>query len=500
MVRGRNVGRVWKSINNKTWDLVDLPENRKAIPCKWVFKSKRDVTGEISRYNARLVIKGYHQRKGEDYTQTYAPVVRMSSFRYLLSLAARYDMTIWKLDAVTAFLQGNLENEEIYMEQPSEFKISDKVCRLNKAIYGLKQSSRVWNTELSKALSECFLVQANYDPCVYLNKTDKFVTFVVIYVDDLLIMSTDIDEVEMIKRRLMKKFNMKNLGLVKEFIGIRIEKTSEGISIDQEAYIDQILSRFKMEDANVVLTPLNVSEKLNGDGPKSQKEIDHMSKIPYQEANGCLLYLSKTTRPDISYAVNLLSRYSSNPNTQHWSSVKHLLRYLKGTKSLKLWYLRESSNTEVIGFCDSDLGGDVVDGKSTSGYVFMNQGGAISWASRKQPVVARSTCEAEYLSLSDAVCEAIWFKYLTDELDTDYEITMFCDNKSAITIADEGNISNRTKHIDRRHHFIQDAIKRNLVQVVHVSSNDQIADCLTKSLAKIKNQDCLTKMGLKLPL
>ncbi|KXJ71784.1 hypothetical protein RP20_CCG019713 [Aedes albopictus] len=441
-------------INNNTWTLTELPKGRSAIKCKWVYKTKHDASGKMDRYKARLVIKGYSQRKGVDYDETYSPVVRHSSLRYLFAMAAKYNLQVDQMDAITAFLQGDIE-EEIYMEQPPCFvKPGGRqlVCRLNKALYGLKQSSRVWNTKLDAALKKLGLHQSEFDPCLYYWIEDGKVLFVAVYVDDVLIFSNDAALKNNLKAKLSSTFRMKDLGSAVSCLGIRITRAKGSVSLDQEAYIDSMLRRFNMQDAKTVSTPMNTAEKLSKEmSPNTPEETERMKNIPYQEAVGCLMYLAQCTRPDILFTVNLLSRFNCCYGPKHWEAVKHLFRYLKGTKTIRLKY-SAVGDSKLVGYSDADWASDLDDRRSKSGYVFLLQGGAVSWCCKRQSTVSLSTCEAEYMSLSAAVQEASWWRGLVSQFGETDAIELRCDNQSTICIARNGGYTPRTKHIDIRHY------------------------------------------------
>lgn len=483
---------------NDTWTLTELPNGRKPIKCKWVFKTKHDANGNVDRHKARLVVKGFSQREGVDYDETYSPVVRHSSLRYLFALSAKYGLSIEQMDATTAFLQGDL-TEEIYMEQPPCFQKSDqpkRVCRLNKALYGLKQSSRVWNAKLDAALRRFGMTPSKYDPCLYYCIKGNRMIFVAIYVDDVIIFSNDNMLTNEIKMKLNNTFRMKDLGPASSCLGIRITRENGAVALDQEAYIESVLSRFNMQHAKAVSTPMNSSLKLTKEmAPQTADEVSKMKEIPYQEAVGSIMYLAQCTRPDVLFAVSQLSRFNVNPGPKHWEAVKHLLRYLRGTSKLKLRYTKHSSS-DLNGFSDANWASDLDDRKSTSGYIFMLQGGAVSWCCKRQPTVALSTCEAEYMALSAAVQEAMWWHGLMKQLGLNQVIEIYCDNQSTICIAKNGGYTPRTKHIDIRHHFIRDALDLNTVRLNYVSTDQQIADGLTKSLERIKLQRNRAAMGI----
>lgn len=482
-------------IKNNTWTLVDLPEGKSVIPSRWVYKTKIDGNGSISCYKARLVIKGFKQIKGIDYNEVFAPVVRYTSIRYLIGLAAKYGLKIHQMDAVTAFLQGDID-EEIYMSFPPGYENENKVCKLNKSIYGLKQASRQWNKKLNTALLEIGMKRSNIDPCVYyriLNKTD--ILFITVYVDDILYFFNNEDTSTMIKEKLKEKFYMKDLGTAKHCIGLRIsqEKYDE-ISIDQSLYIQMILTRFGMNNCKPMWTPTDANVKLK----KSENQQEILKNIPYQEIIGCLLYLSQGTRPDITYTVNSLSRYNNQPTNEHWMALKRVMRYLKATMSMKLVY-KKNVDEIISGYCDSDWASNIEDRRSCTGYLFLFQGAAISWNSKKQQTIALSTSEAEYMALASSIQEALWLKQLADELQPELKgtpITLYCDNQSAINLSKNAVYHARSKHIDVRYHFIREKIAAKQIVVQYKCTGDMVADILTKGLHRPKHENFTSSMGL----
>lgn len=478
-------------IENNTWTLTDLPAGKKAIPCKWVYKTKLDADGNITKYKARLVIKGYEQRKGIDYEEVFAPVVRHTSMRYLFGLAAKHRMKIDQMDAVTAFLQGDID-VELYMTQPPSYENGNKMCKLNKSIYGLKQASRRWNLKLNNVLQNMGLMRSKMDPCVYY-KIEENIFILTVYVDDLLLFYTNENEVTAIKQQLKEHFKMQDLGKANYCIGLRITYIQKSICIDQTRYIEEILRRFHMYDSKPVSTPMEAGVVLSSTGENI------LQNVPYQEAIGCLLYLCQGTRPDIAYTVNTLSKFSNKPELQHWQAVKRLFRYLRGTKNMKIVYTPDEN--PITGYCDSDWASNSDDRRSCTGYVFIFQGAAISWNSRRQQTIALSTTEAEYMALSAATQEALWLRQLHLELwpaDIATPMKLYCDNQSAIKLSGSECFQPRSKHIDVRHHFVRDRVARGEIQVQYVSTNEMTADSLTKATPRQKHEHCVGKMGLYL--
>jgi hypothetical protein len=347
-------------------DLVEIPADRKPVKSKWVFKTKRDEKGNVQRYKARLVAKGCSQRKGIDYEEVYSPVVRYASIRYLIALAVKYDLKIHQMDAVTAFLQGELGDEVIFMEQPEGFQVAGKkVCRLNKALYGLKQSSRVWNKKLDAMLKKIGLKESKFDPCIYYKIADGKMLMIAVYVDDFLIFGTDEAEIMKIKKQLCSEFKMKDLGEAKQCLGIRITREANQISLDQEKYIEEILERFGMSNCRSVKTPLDPNQIISSDADGKEEAVD----FPYQEIIGSFMYLVQCTRPDLAYAVSSLSRFNKSPTNEHCANVKRVLRYLRGTSKDKLVFSKNGKE-DIVGFSDANWASNPDDRRSVTGYVF----------------------------------------------------------------------------------------------------------------------------------
>lgn len=480
-------------IKNKTWSLVDLPSDKRALPCKWVFKSKTNEKGEIVRFKARLVIKGCAQTRGNDYDEVYAPVVRYTSVRFLLALAAKYDLEMIQMDAISAFLQGDIDTE-IYMSQPEYYEVNNLVCHLHKSIYGLKQASRQWNQKLNNALLKIGLERSKIDPCIYYIVNASKIIFIAVWVDDFLIFTNDKKTAIDIKEKLKEEFCMKDLGEMQQCIGININRNRETgvIMIDQEKYINQVLERFGMSECKPVCTPIEVNAKFD------KKPQNENSNFPYREAVGCLIYLAQVTRPDITYAVNKLSQYCNAPGIQHWLGIKRILRYLQGTKNLKLCYVQEDSK-EITGYCDADWASDPLDRRSCTGYTFIFQNACISWNSCKQQTVALSTAEAEYMAMASATQEALWLRQLQDELGqgVDSPLHIYSDNQSAIKLASTDCYKPKTKHIDIRLHFLRENIVKSKVKFLFLNGCDMVADNLTKGVTLIKHLYCIGEMGLR---
>jgi transposase InsO family protein len=490
---------------NETWELVKLPKGKRAIGCKWVYAKKEGTQGSKGiRYKARLVAKGFSQKEGVDYNEVFSPVVKHTSIRVILAIVAQFDLELEQLDVKTAFLHGNLE-EEIFMKQPEGFEIAgneEHVCKLKKSLYGLKQSPRQWYKRFDTFMMGQNYTRSEYDHCVYFKKLlDGSFIYLLLYVDDMLIAAKSMKEINILKTQLSKEFEMKDLGAARKILGMEIRREREKgtLYLSQRKYIEKIISRFGMENSKPVSTPLAAHFRLSADmSPSIEEEREYMSRVPYANAVGSLMYAMVCTRPDISHAVSMVSRYMANPGKEHWQAVKWLLRYLRGTLDVGLMFKWEkSSEPHVSGYVDSDYAGDLDRRRSTTGYVFTLAHGPISWRSMLQPTVALSTTEAEYMAVTEAVKEALWLQGLVGDLGFSQEhVNVYCDSQSAIHLAKNQVHHARTKHIDIRFHFIREVIGNGEISLQKVDTKENPADMLTKIVPTIKFNHCLDLINI----
>lgn len=481
---------------NHTWDIVDYPSGRNVLGCRWVFKVKRNNDGTIRRYKSRLVAKGYSQLYGEDYLQTYAPVADYTTLRWMLSVAASMNLKLTHLDFECAYLNGKLsEGEEIFMQIPPGMNehgdLNGKILKLKKCLYGLKQSGRSWNTELNSVLVACGLKQSDADKCFYVNQSESKITMVLLYVDDVAIASNDCEFVHMLKQRLADKFEVKDLGEMKTFLGLNVSQNNASISIDQVKLIEDLLMKYNMSECNVVPTPAEASKS----EPDDKKQLLSKS-VPFRNLIGSLNYIANVTRPDISFAVNKLARNMENPSEADWIAAKRILRYLKGTKELRITFGR-SKTIHLKLYTDADFGGSD-DRKSTSGFIAQVNNAPIAWYSRKQSIVMLSTMEAEYVGLASAVQEGLFIKQLFDSIKMcDVELKVYVDNQSCIQYCmNERSPRRNTKHIDIKFHFVKDLVAKEIVKLDYVQTGKNAADICTKALMKIKHQEMLELVGI----
>ncbi|KAJ9535587.1 hypothetical protein OSB04_un001276 [Centaurea solstitialis] len=441
-------------MHNNTWELTNLPPGCKALGSKWILKRKMKVDGTIDKYKARLVIQGFRQKEGIDFFDTYAPVARISTIRLLLALAAIHNLVIHQMDVKTAFLNGDLD-EEIYMKQPEGFVMpgnENKVCKLKKSLYGLKQAPKQWHQKFDDVVLSNGFALNQADKCVY----SKFDTSEVI-------------------------------------LGLRIKRGNNGISVSQSHYIEKILKKFNFENCSPVSTPIDPNLKLlpNKGAPVSQLE--------YSRAIGCLMYAMISTRPDIAFAVGKLSRYTSNPSSHHWQALNRVFKYLKGTMSYGLTYSGYPSVIE--GYSDASWITNLEDHSSTSGWVFLLGGGAISWASKKQTCITNSTMESEFVALDAAGKEAEWLRNLIYEIPLWPKpistISIRCDSAATLAKAYSQVYNGKSRHLGVRHSMIRELIMNGVISVEFVRTQLNLADHLTKGLARDLVHKAAMGMGLK---
>lgn len=474
--------------DNDTWDYVKRKNDSNIIDTKWVFRKKKDEKGNIASYKARLVARGFQQ--DVSYSETFSPVARLTSVRFFLSFCNQNDMPIHQLDVCSAFLYGEI-NGDVYINVPkgcdnSKFD-ENTVCKLKKALYGLKDSPRNWNKKFNDVMSKLGFVRCDYEYCLYIKIKDKCKTYLLLYIDDLLISSNDNGDVENVKTLLSREFNMKDLGQICHYLGMHIiQNLREGtIEINQSSYLRSILESCNMLICNPSLTPMEDNfdhSVLKKEKPESQEMETRCRKVI-----GALMYAMLCSRPDICFAVNILSRYQSCASQDLWNAIKRVLRYIQGTLKMSLVFTKNKNCNVITGFVDSDWAGDKADRKSTGGFVFKLFNCSIAWVTKKQPTVALSSTEAEFVALSLATSEACWlvnlYKFFSG---VDTIAILYEDNMSVIGLCKNPQFHHKLKHMDIKVFFIREKVFENKISIQHVGTNDQEADIFTKPLGRVK--------------
>ncbi|KAJ9552754.1 hypothetical protein OSB04_016799 [Centaurea solstitialis] len=419
--------------DNQVWELTDLPQHCKAVGRKWVFKKKTGMDGNVHTFKARLVAKGFTQTHGIDYDETFSPVAMLKSIRILMAISAYFNYEIWQMDVKTAFLNGKL-TEDVYMEQPEGF-----------------EDPKNPNKET---------VESNTTALMKVNTADYHCW-----------------QWKSVKSWLSKCFQMKDLGEAAYILGIKIYRNRSKRLIG----LSQMLSKTQC--------------------PVSSQNQDKMKSVPYASAIGSIMYAMLCTRPDVAYSVSVTSRYQQNPGEPHWVAVKNILKYLRRTKEMFLVFGGTEDEISVTGYSDASFQTDRDDFRSQSGYVFTLNGGAISWKSSKQDTIADSTTEAEYIAASDAAKEAVWLRNFLSDLrvvaSISRPIDIFCDNSGAVAQAKEPREHHKSRHVLRKYHLIREIIGRGDVRICKIPTEDNVADPLTKPLARVKHEAHANSIGMQ---
>jgi len=505
-----------------TWKVVPRPKNVNIVSCKWVYRVKRGARGEVTRYKARLVARGFTQIHGLDYQDTFAPVTRLETLRLLLALAVEKDWEVRQIDVKSAYLYGDLD-EEIYMEVPEGYDAPEgHVLLLKKALYGLKQAGRQWYLRLKEEMGKFGLVQVKSEPHMFVArkvvKNKRCTLIVPVYVDDLFPIGDKVltDEFEL---WLPERFDITPPADAHFFLGIRFSRnrTTDDpdngpfISLDQDTFVESVLARITVE-LREYETPMTSTADLVPN-PDPIENADPYQVRRYQSAIGSLMYIMLGTRPDLAFAVGKLARFSSNPSVDHFRALTRVFCYLKFSKSTALLYAKHDNplSKVPIGFCDADWAnskGKEDKRRSISGNIFFLSRGPFSWSSKKQDLTAESTMESEYISLWLAGRQASWIRNVFDAIGLPLEapLRINCDSQSAIALANRGEAEHKgSKHFDVKWHGTRDRVERNEIEVKYCPTSDNFADILTKPLAKerfafitgflglVETQNCLDR-------
>ena len=392
--------------SNDTFIETELPSNKSLVGGKWVYNLKGNP--DSPTFKARFVAKGFSQVEGIDYHETFSPTARMETVRTLIQVAAHRDLDLQRMDFKTAFLHAPIK-EAIYVNVPKGYESStnpNQVWKLKKSLYGLKQSGRNWNATLHNHLKHNGFVQSIADPCLFTKSVNGEIIYLLVWVDDIVLASSDPQLMANTKSHLSQEFRMKDLGQLNHFLGIDFNRSNGQISMSQEEYIEKILKKFGMSDCKPRGTPCEANP--NAYENEDDEVVDQTS---YREMIGSLIYAMVCTRPNLSYAVTKLSQHLACPTAADLTMLKHVFRYLKKTSNYCLTYSKSSTDLQIFAFCDADWAASK-DRRSISGYcVSLNVNGPlISWKSKRQNSIALSTCEAEYVAMSIACQEVMYLK------------------------------------------------------------------------------------------
>jgi transposase InsO family protein len=478
------------------YEQCDLPPGKRALSTKMILHIKRDKSGNIDRYKARLVVRGFLQEKDVDFSEVFAPTAQAASLRVLTSIAAQKQLDIQQIDVSTAFLNGVLE-EEVFVKLPAAFSTTTQVWRLKKALYGLKQAARVWNETLSKELIALGFNQSGADPCLFYQGSGETTVYLLVHVDDAIIVGKS-DLVQQVKGKVSAIFDIKDLGAASYSLSIEIHRSGEGISLSQGLYVQKLMAQFGMAACNGEDTPMVPGAYLMKEGTPLPAENRYCALV------GGLLYLAVNTRPDISFAVGCLSRFMNAPTEEHMNAAKQVLQYLSKYPDRGLFYgfIDEKSTEDMLVhvFTDADFAGERNGRKSTSGLLLRWGDHPITWSSKLQPIVTTSTTEAEFVAAAAAVKEGLWVrKLLTFPKQEAHQFILHCDNTATIQLITRktAGVGGRTKHIDVQYMFLRDRYLRNEFRLENVSSKENLADLFTKPLPGPAFRSFVTAIGMR---
>jgi hypothetical protein len=485
-----------------TWDLVKPPPEANIMDSMWVYDIKWDGEGRRIKDKARLVGKGYTQQLGVDYNETWAGVTRLESVRMTAAIAAKLDLKLWRIDFVGAYL-NSLTKEDIYMKQPEGFiepGFEDYVCKLVHTIYGTMQGAHDWYETLTETYDKLGYTTSRADPCVRVKKENGGYTITDTYTDDVFGASKTDAEVEERKREIGEIWEIKDIGDNEHFLGTRVQQdlTLGTIRITQRPYWEHVVGRFSLEHVTPRNTPLPVGLVLDNDmSPKTDSEKAQMADKPYRPVLGSVMWGQLATRPDLSFAVSLLSRFQANPGIDHWNALMHVVGYIRNTVDYGLTYSRDAE-LSPIAFADADYGGCRDTRRSTSGYIFTMAGGPVTWSSKRQNTVALSTVEAEYVAMSRCAQQMTWMKSWMDEVSIEHTIPGIIkgDSQGAIALTRNTKDHGKVKHIDIRHHYIRELVHSGAIAIEQVPSAENAADLFTKPLSRDNHHRLLHKLNI----
>ena len=494
-----------------TWQYVQKSKEMLAhlLHSTWVFKYKPDMNGCVDRYKARLVVRGDRQVEGVDYRETFAPVAAIASIRMLLSIAAMQNMEVHQMDVTNAFLYAPLK-ELVHMHQPQgfddpTFPREQYALKLKRSLYGLKQAPRAWYEHIDQTLEGMHFECLDQDQGIFMWSDDKIKCILSLYVDDLVIACNDLAWLTQFKARIKEKYDMVDLGEVRHLLGMNIERdrVKRQFYLSQPNHINKLLEQMNMLDCNTQASPMDAGTRLQKDMrpcpdgeelPPYVPDAEFMQR--YQKALGSLNFIATYTRPDISFAVSTLGQFNKAPQKEHWSALKRVIRYLKGTTHHRLTLGGKLGNDadnplRIRGYSDADYANDCDKRRSITGYVFYIGDGPVSWGSARQKTVALSTCEAEYMALAQATQEAVALGNMLTSLgylQHGTAVPLHCDNQAAVHVAHNNKSTGALKHVDVKFHFVRQMIKRHRIVVSHVPAALQLADVLTKPLNRVKHE------------
>ncbi|PLW35803.1 hypothetical protein PCASD_15704 [Puccinia coronata f. sp. avenae] len=467
------------------WEPVRPYKGLKALGARWVFTIKRMPDGSIDKFRARYVAKGFNQVMGTDCNETYAPTASLNTLRMLLSIAQTKNYPTASFDISSAYLYSPIE-EEVYVQPPVEIvpEWKGKIMRLKKAMYGTRQAARCWWKFFSGKMMAFGLTASKLEPSLYYCKRGEEFVVIWLHVDDGFAMGSSPKVLDDLHAAIATEMEVKWLTKVEKLVGINISTSPDSIQLNQSLLTDQIIKDYPRTAYPRRSTLPEGALELNTDAA--------VETTAYRSTLGSLMYLCSGTRPDLSYSVNLLARYSANPSEAHWEVLDILVGYLKRTKDLGL--VMKGGNGLLQLWSDANWGGEHE--RSTSGYLIKHCGNSIAWGARRQTVVALSTCAAEYIALSEGSQQLAQLHNLLIDIDHVMPQEIYCDNEAAILIAGDNASKKKTRYLSRAFYFINDFIRQYNIKIQWTDTHNQAADIFTKRLGPNLVEKALIQIGV----
>ena len=484
---------------NNTWKEDVYPEGANLISTKWVFTLKFNADGTLERFKARLVARGFTQQYGVDYTETFAPTVRMASLRAFMAVVACEDLECRQYDIKNAFTESKLQ-EELWMQYPQGVQRTKpgRALRLLRSLYGLKQSARDWNLLMKEELLKMGFNQSLADPCLFVHVERQI--RLLVYVDDLVAAAPNTADLDWFYGKLNSRFNAKNLGNISKILGVRVtrNRSKRTIELDQELYLDKVLIKFGFAQAvhKAISTPMDGYNDLR----RASKDDKRVDATWYREVVGSLMYAMVYTRPDIAFALGRLSQYNQDPTELHAQGLKRLMRYLRSTIKNRISF---GPKGNLVVYSDADWASDKSDRKSITASIGLIGGGPVFWGSKKQTGVATATTEAEYVAMSYTAKQGQWVAQILRDLGfggyiakNHQTVDTRGDNQGAIALAKNPHLTERSKHIDISYHYVRDLQEKKRVDIRYVPTDEMAADGLSKPLPPAQFKNFMKQIGM----
>jgi len=480
------------------WEVVEeIPAGAKILQAKNVYKQKRDQFGNVNRFKCRVTAKGYSQVELVHYYDTFAAVASGSYVRTVLAMAVGKGYKLEHLDVTTAFLYGELK-EELYMVLPEDIaKFPGESVKLKHSIYGTKQAAHNWWKLLTETLLGAGLKPAVDEETIFVQNSDDGYSKVIVitFVDDIIVCHNNDKYFHRFIKHLKGKFDITLEGELSWYLGVRYQRDGRTLLATQESYIDRLCTTFGGDKWHAVKTPMEEGFTVHVDDCDATPPLELVGK--YRKLLGSLLFIACWTRPDISLAVTKLARYSTCATPKLYAALKRVLRYVIGTKHLGITWTGNEDDLkrtghklgELYAYVDAAYADDPITRRSTMGYTIMLNGGVVSWRSKRQPIVALSTAESEYVAACYAAQEVVSLRMLLKRLGfvQDAPTCVYEDNAACILLSGEPVFRERSKHIDVRWHFVRNMVRAQQLQLVPCSTHAMIADAMTKPLGWVKH-------------